>query len=113
MRIRVTQYGFPKDPDGNTLTSQDWGNVGNKLTINGCALTDQAKNLLGVKEMDWIFLYFENGIAMCRQFQDRAPEDEPRIYLYVPHGWDAYLPDFAEVSTKPICQSSSTVEHAS
>src|ERR1700757_885820 len=103
MKIKVTQYGYPSDPDGDTLTEEGWGAWDNKLTEDGCALTNQA--LIELSEdmlmlpFYWIKIDFKNGTApLVRQYQDKAPESDARVDLYMPSGFDKFLPDAAEVT---------------
>jgi len=98
-RLLVTQYGWKEDPYGDTLTREGWGAWGNKLTIDACALTDSAVELIRAKPMDWIKVDFKDGTApLARQYQDRAPEKEPRCDLYMPEGFNKRFPDYAEVT---------------
>lgn len=95
--IKITQYGYSNDPDGDTLTREGWGCWGNKLDANGCALTKSAEDAIGALKLCWLEITFTNGVVMQRQWQDRAPESDPRLDLYQPQGFDRTLPDFGTV----------------
>jgi hypothetical protein len=49
--------------------------------------------------MGWVRVDFKDGTApLARQYQDRAPEKEPRCDLYMPGGFNKRFPDYAEVT---------------
>ncbi len=98
MKLKVTQYGYPNDECGDTLTEQGWGFRDNKLNEKSCALTVSAQRLLGVKAFQPIKIDFGNGLVLIRNFDDRAPQGEPRVDLYMPKGMNKSLPDYAMVS---------------
>lgn len=104
MRIKTTQYGYPNDEDGDTLTKEGWGCWGNKLTAAGCALTKSAENLLGATKLCWLKITYSTGVILYRQWQDRAPEADDRLDLYQPQGFDKTLPDYADVVLAPQYQ---------
>lgn len=98
MKIRITQYGYPSDPYWDTNTKfKKLGAWDNTLTEDACALTDEARRVLGAVPLDWCMITFPDGRTMKRQFQDRAPESEARLDLYMPNGYDPSIPDYAEV----------------
>lgn len=98
MKTKITQFGYNDDPYADTLTEEGWGAFGNKLTQDACALTASLVAKLGIKPMQWVRINFANGtVPMVRQFQDRAPESDDRCDLYMPTGYDPFIPDEADV----------------
>ena len=102
VKMKVTQYGYKNDPDGDTLTEQGWGFRNNRLNASSCALTVAAQKALGAKAFDRIQIKFADDLILYRHFDDRAPENEARLDLYQPAGFDKTLPDVGEVS---LCKS--------
>jgi hypothetical protein len=97
-RMKITHYGEPNDPYGDTLTREGWGNANNRLTLDACALTKSAKMILDAKEYDWLEIDFGNGTIIKKQYQDFAPEAEERLDIYNPGGLKLGYPDYANVS---------------
>lgn len=99
--MKITQYGWATDPDGDTLTREGFGCWGNKLDAHGCALTKSAEAAVGATKLCWLQVTFPGGKTLIRQWQDRAPEADPRLDLYQPQGFDKTLPDFGTVKVVP------------
>lgn len=104
MKVRITQYGYPDDPNGDSLTRAQIGDHDNKLTTISCALTAAARKAFGTtKGLDAYYLLdfgFVDGvrfIIICMD-DDTCPQTDVRIDLYMPFGFNKRLPDFAEVS---------------
>lgn len=105
--IPITQYGKSKkvggwDPQGDDETDKGFGAWGNLLTLQGCALSDKAVAALGIKRLGWLTITFPNGTALCRQYQDRAPEDDIRVDVYEPWGFVVNRPDRGDVALTPM-----------
>lgn len=118
MKMKITQYGYKNDEYADTLTEAGEGGWGNHLEKAGCALTDKAVATLGLTKADhgaklriefgdWIAtgngvsVFKTSGIIYVRFWEDRAPEDEPRLDLYQPDGFVKNLPDYANVTVIP------------
>lgn len=110
MILTITEYGYKKDSTPDKLTEKGWGCWQNQLTIDGCALTDESRDALGATKLCWLRIDFKNGTQpLIRQWQDRAPEQgkDPkkpfyvknplRCDLYMPTGYDPFIPDEADV----------------
>jgi len=100
IRMQVTQYGYPADEYADSLTEAGIGYADNTLTPLSCALTDSARLLLGLPEKRpaKIKCVFPNGLTIVRQYDDIAPEGNPRVDLYMPLGYDPTIPDCGLVS---------------
>ena len=100
MKVRITQYGYPSDPYGDTLTEQGWGAWGNRINGASCALTDSEVVALGLTKADHgakLKLTFSNGLVLYRFWADRAPEGNQRVDLDEPTGFDGAIPEWATV----------------
>ena len=98
MECQVTQYGYHGDPDGDSLTEGGWGAWNNKLTEDGCALTASLAAKLAIEPLKWVHITFNNGCApLMRQYQDKAPEGNDRCDLYMPSGFNTFIPDTADI----------------
>jgi len=99
MKIKITQYGYKNDECADSLTEAGIGAWDNKLEpCVSCALTRSAQNLLDASPASWLRIDFGNGRVTARRFDDRAPEDDPRVDIYAPGGFDKTQPDYAEVT---------------
>jgi hypothetical protein len=102
MKIFVTQYGYPHDECGDSLTEAGWGAWDNKLTDASCALNKLAQNALGLTSKNHgakLQIDFGNGVVLVRFWDDIAPEtDKPRLDLYQPSGFNKSYPDYGNVT---------------
>jgi hypothetical protein len=76
--MRLTQYGYPHDPDGDSETRKGHGayrhlQAGASIKLKG-------------------------GGTLTRRIDDRAPERGRRADLYQPGGFNRQLPDYADVT---------------
>jgi hypothetical protein len=112
IKIKTTQYGLSAraggwDPDGDSGTDNWKGNHGNTLNICSCALTVSAEEQLalsrggGARQLPPGALlkitWPDSRLVLYRTFDDRAPEADPRIDLFMPWAFDHHLPDFGNV----------------
>jgi hypothetical protein len=98
MRVKVTQYGYPNDPDSDSLTEAQMGAWNNKLKKDSCALTKATVEELGAQKFDTILLTFDDGSTITRSYDDKAPESDPRVDLYMPERFDSSIADYADAS---------------
>ena len=103
MIVKVTQYGYPGDPDADTNTLSLLGFANNRLDVNSCALTLSSCDGLGIGHKDhvWIRIHFADGSYIYRRHDDTAPESDPRVDLFMPGGYQPTMPDmgYAEIVT--------------
>jgi hypothetical protein len=98
MRMKLTQYGYRNDPYMDSETAKGHGAYHALESGISCALTDSAKSALGATKRCWIRISFPAGGSMVRRYDDRAPETDHRVDLYMPAGFETALPDYAEIS---------------
>lgn len=106
MRIKITEYGLSLkaggwDTYGDSGTDNWEGNRNNKLSYFSCALTQTAQQGLQAKAGDILQIVFEGGKTLYRSFDDRAPEDEPRLDMFFPYAFVPMPSEYAEVTTCP------------
>lgn len=116
---KVTQYGLSAtaggwDPDGDSGTDKWQGSHGNVLNFNSCALTVSAENALAAtlpyghpflasrdsgRLMPGTPLRVTMGaLVFIKNFDDRAPESDPRLDVFNPYAFDnSLIRDFADV----------------
>lgn len=126
--VKITQYGLSLkaggwDGVGDGGTDAWQGNHGNALNFSSCALTLSAENaladtlpygspFLASRESKRLMpgtplqVQFAGGLVFIRNFDDRAPEADPRLDVFNPWAFDPTLTeDFAGVSvcsTAPV-----------
>lgn len=100
MKVELTQFGYPNDPDGDTLTRENWGAWGNQLSAVSCALKRSTAKELGATPRCKIKIVLGPDSVLYRWWDDVIPEVDPgdRCDLFQPKGFDATLPDRADIS---------------
>lgn len=124
--LKTTQYGLSTrlggwDRDGDSGTDNWMGCFGNKLNLSSCALTESAErtiaealppdhparvtNAMGkatlrphtLLKVTWAV---DQRLVLYRTFDDRAPENDPRLDIFNPWAFNNHIPDFgsAEVA---------------
>jgi hypothetical protein len=102
VNMKLTQYGYPNDPYGDSETRRGHGAY-HALDGSSMAITDSGLRALGLSRSDvrathpWVQLQLKGGGTLTRRIDDRAPESDMRADLYQPHGFDHRLPDRADV----------------
>ena len=106
MKMKITQYGYPGDRDGDSDTRAGKGAYHPLEKGVSCALTDSAREALGASRHTWVKISFDGGGSLVRRVDDRAPEADKRCDLYNPGGFEHALGDFADVdlTTPPAVQ---------
>jgi hypothetical protein len=101
--MKLTQYGYPHDPYGDSETRRGHGAY-HSLDNHSMAITDSGLAALGLTRgavranHPWVQIKLKGGGTLQRRIDDRAPERDRRADLYQPHGFDHRLPDHADVS---------------
>lgn len=106
MKIKITEYGLSKkaggwDGIGDSGTDAWLGNHSNLLNTSSCALTRSAQDLLHAMPGDLLKVKFNERYVYYVTFDDRAPEDDPRVDMYFPFVRPVefnHLSDFADVT---------------
>ena len=106
--MKTTQYGLSKraggwDPDGDSGTDRWEGHHGTTLNISSCALTKSAEAQLAMSKGGGAIelppgtllkiTYPDARLVLFRTFDDRAPEDDPRLDIFNPLAFDTRLPE--------------------
>jgi hypothetical protein len=103
INMKLTQYGYPNDPYGDSETRKGHGAY-HSLDSNSMAITDPGLRALGLTRgavrstHPWAQIKLRGGGTLTRRIDDRAPEADKRADLYMPHGFNHSLPDHADVS---------------
>jgi hypothetical protein len=103
VNMRLTQYGYHGDPYSDSYTRRGLGAY-RHLDPHSMAITDSGLRALGLTRQDvrrnqyWVDLHLKGGGVLHRRIDDRAPQRNMRADLYMPHGFDRRLPDYANVS---------------
>jgi hypothetical protein len=99
MRIRITQYGYANDstPDSNTEAHIGVQNIELDQNVS-CAITDTAKSALGAHVGDWLRIDLGGGQVFYRRIDDRAPEHDQRVDIYMVQGYSRKIHDYADVT---------------
>ncbi len=103
INMKLTQYGYPHDPYGDSETRKGHGAYHN-LNESSIALTDSGLRALGLSRSQvrsspqWVDIKLKGGGVLTRRVDDRAPERDLRTDLYMPHGFNSKLPDRADIS---------------
>lgn len=105
MKIKITEYGLSIkaggwDTYGDSGTDNWQGNRNNRLSRFSCALTQSAQDGLSAQSGDILKIVFDNGKTLYRSFDDRAPEDEPRLDMFFPIAFVPMPSEFAEVTVE-------------
>lgn len=102
VQLKTTQYGLSVkaggwDPDGDSSTDQWQGDHGNTLNTSSCALTASARALLNLPAHSGKLIRITfpgSNVVLYRTHDDTAPESDPRLDIFNPWSFDAYIPDF-------------------
>lgn len=103
VNMKLTQYGYPHDPYGDSDTRHGRGAY-HHLRQDSIAMTDSGLRALGLSRAEvrrtnpWVDIKLKGGGVLTRRIDDRAPERELRTDLYMPGGFDRHLPDRADIS---------------
>jgi hypothetical protein len=106
VRMQLTQYGYPNDPDGDSETRKGHGAYHPLVRNESVALTDSGLRALGLtrsmvrSSAQWVNIKLSGGGTLERRIDDRAPEANMRADLYQPGGFDRRLPDAADVTLR-------------
>ena len=104
INMRLTQYGYPHDPDGDSETRKGNGAYRHLQAGASVALTDSGLAALGLtrtevrRSAQWVDIKLKGGGTLTRRIDDRAPEHNRRADLYQPGGFNRSLPDYADVT---------------
>jgi hypothetical protein len=103
MKVELTQFGYPGDPDADTLTEENFGAWDNQLSATSCALKRSTAKVLGAWPRCKIQILLPSGTDLYRFWDDVIPESDPgaRCDLFQPKGFDETLPDIADISVIP------------
>lgn len=101
--MKLTQYGYPHDPYGDSETRKGHGAY-HSLDSHSMAMTDSGLRALGLTRSEvrhdhpWVQIKLKGGGTLQRRIDDRAPERDRRADLYMPRGFNSHLGDHADVS---------------
>lgn len=104
INMKLTQYGYPNDPYGDSETRKGHGAYRNLDRDSSLAMTDSGLRALGLTRTGvrsnptWVDLKLRGGGTLTKRIDDRAPESDMRADLYMPRGFNGSLPDRADVS---------------
>jgi hypothetical protein len=102
--MKLTQYGYPNDPYGDSETRKGHGAYSNLAANRSVAMTDSGLLALGLsrsevrKEHPWVDVHLKGGGVLTRRIDDRAPERDKRTDMYMPGGFNRKLPDRADIT---------------
>jgi len=102
--MKLTQYGYPHDPDGDSETRKGHGAYSNLAKNRSVALTDSGLAALHLtkafvrKNHPYIDIHLKGGGVLTRRIDDRAPERDRRTDLYMPQGANWHLGDRANIT---------------
>ncbi|HEY4242822.1 MAG TPA: hypothetical protein VGM88_23565 [Kofleriaceae bacterium] len=103
--MKLTQYGYPHDPYGDSQTRAGHGAYRNLHSGESLAITDSGLRALGLSRQQvrnqptWVNINTGGGGGILhRRIDDRAPESDKRADLYQPGGFNRSLPDRADIS---------------
>jgi hypothetical protein len=102
--MKLTQYGYPNDPYGDSETRKGHGAYSNLAANRSVAMTDSGLAALGLsrsmvrKEHPFVDVHLKGGGVLTRRIDDRAPERDRRTDLYMPGGFNRHLPDRADIT---------------
>jgi hypothetical protein len=104
VNMKLTQYGYPNDPYGDSETRKGHGAYSNLAKNRSVAMTDSGlaslhlTRLMVRKEHPWVDIHLKGGGTMTRRIDDRAPERDRRTDLYMPQGFNRKLGDYANIT---------------
>ena len=104
VNMKLTQYGYPHDPDGDSETRKGHGAYSDLAANRSVAMTDSGLAALGLsrstvrQDHPWIDVKLKGGGTLTRRIDDRAPERDMRTDMYEPAGFDKSLGDRADIS---------------
>jgi hypothetical protein len=104
VNMKLTQYGYPNDPYGDSETRKGHGAYHSLAPDTSVALTDSGLAALGLSRQQvrsssqLVDIKLKGGGVLTRRIDDRAPEHDLRTDLYQPRGFDRSLPDRADIS---------------
>jgi hypothetical protein len=104
VNMKLTQYGYPNDPYGDSDTRKGLGAYSNLAANRSVALTDAGLAALGLSKADVrsqhpsVDIHLQGGGVLTRRIDDRAPEKDLRTDLYMPGGFNKSLPDHADIT---------------
>jgi len=102
INMRLTQYGYRNDPNMDSYTRRGLGAY-RHLSEDSLALTNSGLRALGLSRRDvtrreyWVDVYTKGGGVLHRRIDDRAPQRSKRADLYMPHGFNRALGDYADI----------------
>ena len=102
IQMRLTQYGYPGDPNSDSNTRRGLGAY-RHLDRDSIALTNAGLRALGLSRHDvqsaphWVDIRMRGGGILHRRIDDRAPQRSMRADLYMPSGFNRSYPDYADV----------------
>ncbi|HEY1812917.1 MAG TPA: hypothetical protein VGG74_11260 [Kofleriaceae bacterium] len=102
--MKLTQYGYPHDPDGDSETRKGHGAYSDLAANRSVAMTDSGLAALGLtpalvrREHPSVDVHLKGGGTLTRRIDDRAPERDMRTDMYMPQGFSRSLPDHADVT---------------
>jgi hypothetical protein len=103
LTMPITQYGYRGEETPDSETERGNGAYRKLEYGQSVALSDAALRALGLTRSDvtsscqWVQLCLPGGGTLVRRIDDRAPQQDCRADLYQPGGFDARLPDHADV----------------
>ncbi|HEU0030748.1 MAG TPA: hypothetical protein VFQ53_08945 [Kofleriaceae bacterium] len=107
VNMKLTQYGYPNDPYGDSETRKGHGAYHPLVRDESVAMTDSGLRALGLSRQQvrsspfWVEIRPRGGGGVIhRRIDDRAPERDMRADLYQPRGFDHSLPDHADVQLR-------------
>jgi hypothetical protein len=106
VNMKLTQYGYPNDPYGDSETRKGHGAYRNLQEGTSMAITDSGLRALGLSRQEvrrqpfWVDIKLRGGGTLHKRIDDRAPESDMRADLYMKRGFDHSLPDRADVSLR-------------
>jgi hypothetical protein len=98
--MKLTQYGYPNDPYGDSETRKGHGAYSNLAANRSIAMTDSGLAALGLTRsmVSHQHPFVDIHLLMTRRIDDRAPERDRRTDLYMPQGFNRKLPDRADIT---------------
>jgi hypothetical protein len=102
--MKLTQYGYPNDPYGDSETRKGHGAYSHLAANRSIAMTDAGLAALGLspsmvrKTHPFVDIHLKGGGVLTRRVDDRAPERDRRTDVYMPGGFSRKLPDRADIT---------------